>query len=821
MRFVECVACALLAASFAISAGAKDADAAKADSKAPLDLASATRGTEHVGGFFDIYRDAGKGRVLLGMRAFDTPFLLVSSLPWALGSNDIGLDRGQSSDSHLVEFRRVGSRVLLVEDNTKFRAVSSNPDEVLGVRQAFAESVLWAGEIVGERKGADAQVVVDISSLLTSDRHGIARRLNETKQGKYEIDDKRSAVSFADAKSFPDNTELEALLTFKGPGEEQFVKDVAMDPQSLTVHQHLSFVRLPPPGYTPRTYHPASGAFSVGYYDYAQPLAASIDVRLQPRFRLDKTDPGAAQSAVKKPIVFYLDRGAPEPVRSALLEGANWWKSAFEKAGFKDAYRVELLPEGVDPMDIRYSLITWAHRYTRGWSYGQPIVDPRTGEIIKGSVTLGSQRVRQDILIAESLLAPYDKANATELKGQAEQMALARLRQLAAHEVGYALGFAHNFAASRLGNGSVMDYPHPLLKLGSDGAISLDNAYGIGVGPWDDFLVAHGYAQFGAGQETASLAKLRADIAKAGFRYVSDPDSRAPGDAEPDGLLWDFGPDTLKSFDSLLAVRRKALDSFSIGVLPPERQVGELEARLVPVYLLHRYQIEAVARILGGADYAYSQAGDREAGAKAAPADMQRAALDRLVATLGAEQLALPSNVLDLLTPPANDYQRNREYFTTRSAPLFDAFAAVEAAAAQTTQYLFAPQRLNRIAWQHARDVHEPGVADVLDTVFRGTWQRDAINAQGPAGEAIQVAANWVVLDALLNTLDAGQLHAQVDAQLRASLQQWQKWLASNAGRGDAAPSRAEAAATIARYLADPKSVKLRPLPVVPPGAPI
>jgi hypothetical protein len=820
MRAITGLALAALLATTATCAAA-DAGAAKATPKAPADVTAATRGMQHVGGFFDVYRDADKGRVLLGVHAFDTPFLLITSLPWALGSNDIGLDRGQSGDSHLVEFRRVGARVLLVEDNTRFRAVSPNPDEALSVRQAFAESVLWSAEIVGENKGGDAEVVFDASPLLISDRHGIARRLAETRQGKYEVDDKRSAVVLADAKSFPDNTELEGLLTFRGPGSEQFVKDVAMDPESLSVRQHLSFVRLPGPGYTPRAYHPASGALSVGYYDYAQPLGASIDVRLQPRFRLDKTDPSAALSPVKKPIVFYLDRGAPEPVRAALLEGANWWKSAFEKAGFKDAYRVELLPEGVDPMDIRYSLITWAHRYTRGWSYGQPIVDPRTGEIIKGSVTLGSQRVRQDILIAESLLAPYDKTNAAALEGEAQQMALARLRQLAAHEVGHALGFAHNFAASRLGNGSVMDYPHPLLKLDAGGSISLDHAYGVGVGPWDDFLVAHGYAQFAAADENASLAKLRKGIADAGFRYVSDPDSRSPGDAEPDGLLWDFGPDTLKAFDELLLLRRKALDGFSIGVLPPDRQAGELEARLVPVYLLHRYQVEAVARLLGGADYAYSEAIDRQAGTKVVAAQTQHAALERLVATLGAEQLALPANVLDLVTPPATEYLRNREYFATRSAPLFDAFAAVEAAAAQTMQYLSAPQRLNRLAWQHARDAREPGVGDVLEAVFRGTWQRDVVATGLPAGDAVQSAANWVVLDALLNALDGGLLHAQVDADVRASLQQWQVWLSKNAGRDSLAASRNEAAETIRKYLADPKSVKLRPLPLIPPGAPI
>ncbi|HEX7917344.1 zinc-dependent metalloprotease [Rudaea sp.] len=788
------------------------------ESKAATDFASATQGLRHAAGFFNVYRDEAKGRVLLGVKEFGQPFLMMSSLPWALGSNDVGLDRGQSSESHLVEFRRVGSRVLLVEDNTKFRAVSNNADEALSVRQAFAESVLWAGDIVGERKGANGEVLVDVSSLLISDRHGIAQRLNETKQGKYEIDDKRSAVSLADAKSFPDNTELEAMLTFRGPGEGAFVKDVAMDPQSVTVRQHLSFVRLPAPGYAPRAYHPASGGLSVGWYDFAQPLASSIDRRVQPRFRLDKVD---EVGHVKKPIVFYLDRGTPEPVRSALLEGANWWKTAFEKAGFKDAYRVELLLEGADAMDVRYSLITWAHRYTRGWSYGQPIVDPRSGEIIRGNVTLGSQRVRQDILIAESLLAPYDKANATELKNQAEQMALARLRQLAAHEVGHALGFAHNFAASRLGNGSVMDYPHPLLALGADGKISLDHAYGIGLGAWDDFIIAHAYCQFAPGAEESSLAKLRADIAKAGFHYISDQDARSPGDAEPDGLLWDSGPDTLKMFDALMAARRTALANFSIGVLPPDRQAGEVEARLVPVYLLHRYQTEAVARLLGGASYAYSQAVDRQAGSMPVPAQTQRDALARLVATLGADDLALPANVLDLVTPPGADYARNREYFATKTGPTFDPLGAVEAAAAQTTLFLFTPERLNRLAWQHARDAKQPGIGDVLDAVFRGTWQQTARDGSAPAALAVQTAANWVVLDALLHALDDGKLHAQVDADVRASLQQWQAWLAKQGGSDAVAASRASAAETIRKYLADPKSVKLRPLPTIPPGAPI
>lgn len=804
------LAIALAGPACAVAAPTKSTPSASKPSASSVE--AATRGLQHVPGFFDLWRDPAKGRVLLGIHAFDQPFLLMTSLPWALGSNDIGLDRGQSSESHLMEFRRVGARVLLVEDNTRFRAQSDNPEEALSVRQAFAESVWWTGDVLAERDGL---VLVDVGSLLGADRHGIAAQLARSGQGKYEVDDKRSAVLAAEAKSFPDNTELEALLTFKGAGEGKFVRDVAMDPQSLSLRQHLSLVRLPEPGYVPRDYHPASGGLSVSWYDYAQPLAASIERRVQPRFRLDKID---AAGHVKKPIVFYLDRGTPEPVRSALLEGANWWKSAFEKAGFKDAYRVELLPAGVDPMDVRYSLITWAHRATRGWSYGMPIVDPRSGEIIRGNVTLGSQRVRQDILIAEALLAPYDKPDAAALKNEAEQAALARLCQLGAHEVGHALGFAHNFSASRHGNGSVMDYPHPLLTLAADGRLSLADAYGVGVGPWDDFIVAHAYGQFAPAQEQTALAKLRADIVKAGYGFLADQDARSPGDAEADGLLWDSGPDSLQTFDALMKARRVALANFSAGVLPPARQSGEFEARLVPLYLLHRYQTEAVARLLGGASYAYASGADRRAGATPVAAATQREALARLVATFAADTLVLPDNVLALMTPPGNEYARSREYFSTQMAPLFDPLSAAEAATAQTTTFLFAPERLNRLAWQHARDAQQPGVAELLAAVFAGSWNQAPRTG---AAAAVQTAANWVVLDALLHTLDDGKLHAQVDAAVRMTLRAWQTQLASERSDTAAAASRLAAADLIKRYLADPKSVSLRALPKIPPGAPI
>lgn len=783
--------------------------------------ADALDGLERREGFFEVWTDAAKGRVLIGPERLDTPFLLVSSLPHGLGSNDVGLDRGQPGNVREVEFRRAGPRLLLVERNTRYTASSSNAAERASVHEAFAESVLWSGEIVASARSE--RVLVDFSSFLTGDRHGVADRLDDSKQGKYGVDKDRSAVLAEQARSFPDNTELEALLTFQGDGKGEFVRQVSMDSSALSLRQHISLVRLPEAGFTPLAYHPAAGGFSQGVFDFSQPLAASLERRVQPRFRLEKTTPGTAPSTVKKPIVFYLDPGTPEPVRSALLDGANWWKAAFEKAGYIDAFRTELLPDGVDPMDVRYNTILWVHRATRGWSYGAALSDPRTGEIIKGAVTLGSQRVRQDILIAEALLAPYAKAGdeATQRATQAQEMALARLRQLAAHEVGHALGFAHNFAASRSGNASVLDYPHPLLRLDDQGGVALQDAYGVGVGAWDEFIVAHAYGEFAPEQAEAARTALRDKATAAGLSYVSDADARSPGAAHADALLWDYGANSLNTFDQLLAVRRRALQGFGKGVLPPARQLGEIEARLVPVYLLHRYQTEAVARLLGGARYRYGLAGDTQAGATPVAAADQRGALQRLLRSLSAAELALPPGVLDAVTPPGNDYERTREYFATRSGPLFDPLSAAGAASAQTLQFLFDPARLNRVAWQHARDAAQPGLSEVLRDTFRATWQRDAAADAQPGAAAVQLAVNWVTLDALLNLVDGGLLHAQADAEARAQLRSWQQWLGQNAGSGEVAASRHEAAALIGKYLADPKSVKLRPLPVVPPGAPI
>ncbi len=809
------------------SASASASATASATTATPS-LQALTDKLQALPGFIDVWRDAARGRVLLAVRQLDQPFLLVTSLPYGLGSNDVGLDRGQPGQPKLVHFEKRGNRLFLVQANTRYKATSDSAEERASVVEAFASAVLWSGDILASD---GPRHLVDFSSFLLADNHGVARRLRNSQQGAYRVDDKRSAVLVEQTRNFPANTELEAMLTFDGPGDGAFVREAVADPISVTLRQHISLVSLPPAGYRPRAYHPASGGFSVGYLDFGVPLAQSLQVQWQVRHRLEKTDPTAALSPVKKPIVYYLDRGTPEPVRSALLDGARWWATAFEAAGFKDAYRVELLPEGADAMDARYNVIQWVHRATRGWSYGATVADPRTGEIIKGVVMLGSQRVRHDILIAESLLAAYSEGGGAKQK-QALDMALARLRQLAAHEVGHTLGFAHNFAASRTANGSVMDYPHPMVKLNTAGEVDLGDAYGVGVGPWDDFIVRHAYAEYAPQQEAQELAKLRATAKAQGLLYVGDNHARSPSSEHPDGALWDFGPDSIQTWDQLMAVRRRALQTFSMAVLPPERQTGELEARLVPVYLLHRYQGEALAHLLGGSEFEYGRAADVRAGAvrpgprSVSPA-LQRQALTRLVDALGAEQLLLSGPLQDLIAPPSEGHERGRETFANRTGTRFDAQAAVQAAASHFTALLLNPERLNRLAWQHAADARQPGVGQVLDLLLQRTWQRPVPDAAGsgsgntPGLQATQSAANWVVLDGLLAVLDGGKLHPAVQAEVRQRTASLALWLKQHPAQGAAGANRVQAADWATRYLANPLSVKLRSLPPVPPGEPI
>jgi hypothetical protein len=756
---------------FALAAGALNAQKASESAKPLPTIAEKTSGMQAFPGYFDFYWDAKAGKLWLAIDKWNTEFLYLESLPAGVGSNDLGLDRGQVGEGRVVRFERVGPRVLLIQPNYRFRALSDDADERRAVSEAFAESTLWGFTVAAED---GERILVDATEFYLRDAHNVVEALRRTRQGAFRLDPSRCALYLPRTKNFPQNTEVEATLTFTGDEPGPFVRQVVPTPQAITVREHQSFIQLPPPGYKPRAYDPRAGYFGIGYMDYATPVSEPIEKRFIVRHRLEKKDPQAAVSEPVKPIVYYLDRGAPEPIRSALLEGARWWNQAFEAAGYKDAFHVELLPEGADPMDVRYNVIQWVHRATRGWSYGGAVVDPRTGEIIKGQVTLGSLRVRQDYLIAEGLLAPYEKGQPVSPKMM--EMALARLRQLAAHEVGHTLGLEHNFAASTVNRASVMDYPPPLVTLGADGVPDLSNAYATGIGTWDKVAIEFGYQDFPAGaDEPVALNNLLTQAFAGGQRFLTDQDARPPGGASPIAHLWDSGPNAVDELNRVMQVRAAALRRFSENNIREGAPLATLEEVLVPIYLYHRYQVEAAAKVIGGLNYSFALRGDGQVAAEIVDAREQRRALDAVLSTLRPQALTLPESLLHLLPPRPPEYPRSpKEDFHIRTAPAFDALAPAEAAAQHTLTFLFDPDRAMRLIEFSARDAKNPGFGEILDKTLAATFKSP--RAAGYDGEIQRVVNNTALYD--LITLEMSERAPdQVRALAALKLNELKAWL--------------------------------------------
>ena len=786
-----------------------------------ISIADKTKSMEKMAGYFNIYWDAKAGKVWLEIDKWGTEFLYQSSMPAGIGSNDIGLDRGQLGGTHVVRFERSGPKVLLVQSNLGFRAVSSDADERRAVRDSFAESVLWGFTVAAEEGD---RALVDATDFFLRDAHGVPAALRKTKQGAYHLDASRCALYLSRTRNFPMNTEVEATLTFTGDEPGQWVKRVTPEPDAITVREHHSFVQLPPAGYKPRGYDPRSSFFGISYMDYATPISEPIVKRFAARHRLEKKEPSAAVSEAVKPIVYYLDRGAPEPVRSALLEGARWWAQAFEAAGFKNAFRVELMPEGADPMDLRYNVIQWIHRATRGWSYGATVTDPRTGEIIKGHVSLGSLRVRQDYLIAEGLLAPYADADGKGLpagQDRAQQMALARLRQLAAHEVGHTLGLMHNYSASTVTRSSVMDYPPPMVKLGADGVPDVSDAYATGIGEWDKVSIAWGYSEFAAGtDEHAALDKILLNGFGRGLRYLTDQDARPASSSSSVAHLWDSGANAVDELNRLMQVRAAALRRFGEKNIRAGAPLATIEDALVPIFMLHRYQVEAVSKLIGGIDYTFAVRGDGQTATQIVAAAEQKRALTAVLATLKAEALELPEALLKIIPPRPPEYERGREHFKIRTYPAFDALAPAEAAAQHTLQFLFNPERAERLVEFHARDNANPGLDEVFDAVLAATWKTS--HGTGYAAEISKVVDDVALYD-LMALAANDRASDEVRAIAALKLRSLKDWLGSATGTASDS-DRAHAffaSRQIEQFEKDPKRLDLTPPAEPPDGPPI
>lgn len=768
-------------------------------------------------GFFTFYWEAKTGKVWLEIDKWNTEFLYVESLPVGIGSNDIGLDRGQLGNSAIVRFDRSGPRVLLVAPNYGFRATSNNPDERLAVRDAFAESTLWGFEVAAEE---DNRVLVDATNFYLRDVHQVTNTLQRGQQGTYRLEPSRSAFYLPNTKNFPQNTEVETTLTFVGEPAGQFVRQVVPVPEAITVRERHSFVQLPSPGFKPRVFDPRAGYFGIDYMDFATPIEEPITKRFIARHRLQKKDPNARVSEAVEPIVYYVDRGAPEPVRTALLEGARWWNDAFEAIGYKDALRVEMMPEDVDPMDVRYNVIQWVHRSTRGWSYGNSLLDPSTGEIIQGRVSLGSLRDRQDFLIAEGLLAPYDKANTASPR--LLEMVLARLRQLSAHEVGHTLGLQHNYAASPVNRASVMDYPAPRAKLGADGIPDLSDAYSKGIGEWDKTAIAYGYQDFPSGtDESQALDRTLSDAFGRGLMYLTDQDARGAGSSSSVAHLWDNGTNAIDELGNVMKVRAAALRRFGENNIREGAPLATIEDVLVPIYMYHRYQVEAVAKVIAGQDYTFSLKGKGDRSPQIVAPEEQRRALAAVLETIKPEALAVPESLLRLIPPRPAGYPRTREEFRIRTQPVFDALAPAEAAADHVSGFLFNQERAARLVQFHARDARNPGLGEVIDKIFAATWKSPSTS--GYARE-IQHTVNTVVLGDLMALAANERASNQVRAIASLKIGQLKAWLTSQSRLIADENRRAFLSYSIdqiKRFQEDPKKMNLTPPQAPPDGQPI
>ena len=702
-----------------------------------------TQGTEKFSGFMDYYYDEAGGKIYLAIDKLNEEMIYVNYLSAGIGSNDIGLDRGKIGDSKIIKFKKLGSKVLMFQPNYGYRATTENALEKKAVEEAFAQSIIHGFEVVAEE---DWSVLVDATDFFINDAYGVGEILKRQKEGSYSFDKSRSAFNSEGSRNFPENTEIDCWITLKGQASGREIRSVTPDAGYVTVRQHHSFVQLPDEDYKPRRFDVRAGYFQTSFQDYGVPIEDDITQRFITRHRLKKQNPEAESSEAVEPIIYYLDPGTPEPIKSALMEGAQWWNQAFEAAGYKNAFQMKILPEDADPLDIRYNVIQWVHRSTRGWSYGMSVVDPRTGEIIKGHVSLGSLRVRQDYLIATGLLSPFSDGKNSDPR--MKELALARLRQLAAHEVGHTLGLAHNYIASTEGDASVMDYPHPNVKLNQNGSIDISKAYDTGIGEWDKVAIRYGYTEHAEGK-TESLNDILEEAYDQGLRFISDRDARDPGGAHAQAHLWDNGQNAATQLNDLLAVRKVALNKMDASVIKTGEPLAKIQEALIPIYFMHRYQTEAAVKMIGGMDYNYKTKGDNQKSASILSPEMQMQAVNSLIESVKPASLALPEDLLAAVHPRPIGYYNGRELLNGRTSITFDALGASEQLAAFTFDLLLHSARLARLVEFNSRDAQYPGLSAVLNS-----FKQEIFNSENLSDYhlAIQQSVQFVYVQSLMKT---------------------------------------------------------------------
>jgi hypothetical protein len=698
-----------------------------------------TAGLEKKDGFIPIYLDNKTGKILLEIPRDSMRVLMFYGLATGLGSNPIGLDRGAGGDNYIARFDRNGERMLVVFENWNYRSsATDNPAHIRTVAEAFPPSTSGSMPIVAQSGG---RTLVDATDFFMRDWNDVTGTLAQSNEGSYSVARDRSSIYRPYTRAFPENSEIDVALTFATTAKAgQTVASIVPDGKSFTLRQHISLLKLPDDGYKPRVLDPRMGFFGVTFKDYAQPIQSPLEVRWISRHRLERVNPNDPNSPIKNPIVYYIDRGIPEPVRSATREGVSWWIEAFDRAGLKGAFKVEDLPEGVDPMDARYNVVQWENRNERGWSIGGSLGDPRTGEILKAQARLDSHRARTDYNLYAGLMGADAAAADTAF-------VLARVRQVSAHEVGHTLGLAHNYIASTYERGSVMDYPPPRVRM-KDGKIDISAAYDVGPGAYDLFSIHWGYGIFPAGTEQDSLAAIVRDGLNKGMLFLSDADARPDYASDPRTNLWDDAATADEFLSHQMAVRRAAMSNFGLRNIRVGEPVALLQERFVPVYLMHRFAINSLSKTIGGMEYSNAVRGDGLLATKPIGGAQQRRALSELSAAMSPAELAIPDTVITLLGPRPFSYNPYVELFSARTRPAFDELGAARTLSQMVVDAVLQRERAARLVQFATRGDNPLTLGETIDQLT-ANWSR-APGSDSRKTAALRRVAQRAVADRLL-----------------------------------------------------------------------
>jgi hypothetical protein len=354
---------------------------------------------------------------------------------------------------------------------------------------------------------------------------------------------------------------------------------------------------------------------------------------------------------------------------------------------------------------------------------------------------LDSHRARTDYNLFAGLMGADAAAADTAF-------VLARVRQVTAHEIGHTLGFAHNYIASTYERGSVMDYPPPRVRLDRNGDLDVSAAYAVGPGAYDVWAIHWGYGIFPEAVEADSLRAIIAEGLRKGYLFLSDADARPEFGSDPRTSLWDDAPTPLDFLRYQMQVRRVAIARFGERNIRPGEPVALLQERFVPVYFFHRFAIIALAKTIGGMEYANAVRGDGQQVTRPVPPAAQRAALSALLGGLEPGELAIPDTVLTLLGPRPFAYGGSEELFRSRTRPAFDELGAARTLAGMVVDAVLQRDRAARLVGFAPRQRDALGLAEVVDSLVARTWRPDV--AASEKFNALRRVTSRAVADRLI-----------------------------------------------------------------------